>query len=68
MNVKLVRRSTEEGSLRVFENRQLRGIFTHKRDEMTGDNCIRVMRNFTLWQGGEMGRECSMKEEIRNYY
>jgi hypothetical protein len=26
----------EEHRLRVFENRMLRGIFSHKRDEVTG--------------------------------
>jgi hypothetical protein len=31
----------EERRLRVFENRVLRGIFRHKRDEVTGE-CIKL--------------------------
>jgi hypothetical protein len=31
----------EEQKLRVFENRVLKRIFGPKRDEVTGENCIR---------------------------
>jgi hypothetical protein len=36
----------EEHRLRVFENRVLRRIFGPKRDEVTGENCVR--RSFLI--------------------
>jgi hypothetical protein len=38
----------EDGRLRMFENRVLRGIFGPKRDEVTGDGEKSIMRNLMI--------------------
>jgi hypothetical protein len=42
----------EEHSLRVLENRVLRGIFGPKRDEVIGENC--TMRSFITCTFGQV--------------
>ena len=39
----------EEHRLRVFENRVLRRVFGHKRDEVTGNGENYVMRNLVIY-------------------
>jgi hypothetical protein len=71
----------EEGRLRVFENRVLRGIFDSKRDEVTGEsrklhneelndlycspNIVRVMKSKKMRWAGHVARMGEMRDVYR---
>jgi len=53
----------EQRGLRVFENRVLRRIFEHKRDEVTGERRQYTMRSLMICTAHPVLFVCSNREE-----